>query len=247
MLFRKKMILKSIIISATLLNSLSSIPNFAKSSNPESGDFDHYVFAQTWLPQFCESKTDNSSCKNKTSTSLELTIHGLWPNYAASGSWPASCVNSPGCDDPTSSCGVDYNKLKPIQDSLDQYMPGGEDFLWNHEWQKHGTCSGLDQEPYFTAALNLETKLPTLQDVSSPTSLEKLQQVFNNKATFYCSKDKETGKVYLKEVHTYWSYSANDQDKYIPDQQLSIPSGENSNTCVAQDGIILRSFSSNWS
>lgn len=27
--------------------------------------------------------------------------------------------------------------------------------FWNHEWTKHGTCSGLGQHDYFQSAINL--------------------------------------------------------------------------------------------
>ena len=38
-----------------------------------------------------------------------------------------------------------------------------EDF-WSHEWEKHGTCSGLDMATYFETALKLRAEYGTSND-----------------------------------------------------------------------------------
>ena len=39
--------------------------------------------------------------------------------------------------------------------------------FWTHEWTKHGTCSGLTQQAYFTEAINLSKLAGTPSLISS--------------------------------------------------------------------------------
>jgi ribonuclease T2 len=39
--------------------------------------------------------------------------------------------------------------------------------FWNHEWTKHGTCSGLDQLTYFNAVINLSKQAGTPSLISN--------------------------------------------------------------------------------
>ncbi|KAL0358097.1 UNVERIFIED_CONTAM: Intracellular ribonuclease LX [Sesamum calycinum] len=42
--------------------------------------------------------------------------------------------------------------------------PSGDGMkFWGHEWEKHGTCTSLDQHSYFQAALDLKSKANLLQ------------------------------------------------------------------------------------
>lgn len=35
--------------------------------------------------------------------------------------------------------------------------------FWGHEWEKHGTCTSLDEHAYFETALNLKNKANLLK------------------------------------------------------------------------------------
>ncbi|EDQ84959.1 uncharacterized protein MONBRDRAFT_29788 [Monosiga brevicollis MX1] len=78
----------------------------------------------------------------------QLTIHGLWPQ------WAQECNGS----------AFDVNLLKPIRTQMESDWPscvgnnGNEDF-WAHEWSKHGTCTGLVELKYFETALNLYSEV----------------------------------------------------------------------------------------
>jgi len=45
------------------------------------------------------------------------------------------------------------------------------DQFWVHEWTKHGTCSGLTQQDYFTQAINLSKLAGTPSLISSSIGL----------------------------------------------------------------------------
>mmetsp|Transcript_111497 Transcript_111497/g.314816 ORF Transcript_111497/g.314816 Transcript_111497/m.314816 type:complete len:155 (+) Transcript_111497:9-473(+) len=76
------------------------------------------------------------------------SIHGLWPDPEE------SCTY---CTDEK------FDESKLTSETLDlmyQYWPTcyddstNEDF-WSHEWEKHGTCTGMTQEGYFSEAIDL--------------------------------------------------------------------------------------------
>jgi len=79
------------------------------------------------------------------------SIHGLWPDpedtctYCTEEEFDESEL--------TSSTLAQMNKYWPTCESGNS----NEDF-WSHEWSKHGTCSGLSQEDYFSDAISLYNK-----------------------------------------------------------------------------------------
>ena len=85
---------------------------------------------------------------------MGLVVHGLWPQDN-DGKWPESCSTTP----PVASATVDH--MMPI-------MPGQS--LIQHEWAKHGTCSGLSTQDYFAAIEKLYTGLQVPEDFKRPSS-----------------------------------------------------------------------------
>lgn len=81
----------------------------------------------------------------KCKGSQNWTLHGLWPEWGN------------GCEGPD----FDMNALRDIRQDLQSKWPScpeygeSEDKFWRHEWQKHGTCSGLNELNYFQTALRL--------------------------------------------------------------------------------------------
>lgn len=46
--------------------------------------------------------------------------------------------------------------------------PSGDGLkFWSHEWEKHGTCSTLDQHTYFQITLDLKNQVNLLQALVS--------------------------------------------------------------------------------
>jgi len=82
------------------------------------------------------------------STTDTMTIHGLWPEWTN------------GCD----GADFDISLLAPIKDQMDKIWlscpedGGDNEKFWSHEWQKHGTCTGMDQLSYFKKGLDLFQK-----------------------------------------------------------------------------------------
>ena len=84
----------------------------------------------------------------------DFRIHGLWPEYS-NGSWPEYCCKQ-------SSCAYNETFIADLQPNLTMWWT---DFhnpqkLWRHEWEKHGTCSGLNEHDYFTTGLAWRDKYP---------------------------------------------------------------------------------------
>jgi ribonuclease T2 len=153
-----KIILTIYLISFSLISCLAKVNN-----KPDfiSGDFDYYVFAQSWYPTFCISGPKNE-CKNLTEyMKKNLSPHGLWPNKNSAKKFsnhPSYCINSNGCEI-DKSCDVDWRTIQnSTLNNIQTMMPTN---LMQHEWRKHGTCSTYNQDHYFQNILSLQTKYKT--------------------------------------------------------------------------------------
>jgi ribonuclease I len=123
------------------------------------GDFDLYVLTQSWQPEFCHGKT-MPGCHPNASAYMHnhLTLHGLWPQYdiARQGqTYPFNCTDEK--FDPAV-----LDQLPGGRQDILKYWPNGKADPTNwaaysqfcqHEWAKHGTCTGLTQLQYFSAAI----------------------------------------------------------------------------------------------
>jgi ribonuclease T2 len=101
----------------------------------EQGRFDYYVVSLSWSPQYCASPTgqkDTVQCA--PSREYGFVLHGLWPQNERG--WPEFCGQEPVPAD--------------IVDQMMPLMPSRR--LIEHEWKKHGTCSGLSVKDYFDQA-----------------------------------------------------------------------------------------------
>ncbi|KAI5679023.1 hypothetical protein M9H77_09973 [Catharanthus roseus] len=150
-----KLQLKNSSVFFTILIFLCS---FFISFCSSSQDFDFFYFVQEWPASYCDTK--RSCCYPKTGKpAQDFTIHGLWPNRY-DGSWPQYCDGQ--------SHFHKYQiwdlipKLEKNWPSLNCPSSDGVKF-WAHEWERHGTCSLLNENNYFQAALDLKEKANLLQ------------------------------------------------------------------------------------
>ncbi len=102
----------------------------------QPGRFDFYVLALSWSPSFCEATSERGrqapreQCGER---SYSFVVHGLWPQYERG--FPKDCqVPAPRLN-------------REIMSSMLDLMPAPR--LIFHEWDQHGTCSGLAARAYF--------------------------------------------------------------------------------------------------
>jgi ribonuclease T2 len=111
------------------------------------GQFDYYLLVLSWSPEFCHGKPGASQCQEHRN----FVLHGLWPQYN-DGSYPSGCRT-------TQPPPTDLAKIEQI-------MPAE---IVAHEWQKHGTCSGLSGDAYFRLAQALFASVKIPADFIAPT------------------------------------------------------------------------------
>ncbi|KAM3364550.1 hypothetical protein ACQJBY_014728 [Aegilops geniculata] len=152
-----------VVLSALLLLSLVAVSS--------AEEFDFFYLVQQWPGSFCDTK--KGCCFPDTGKpATDFGIHGLWPNYAKCKTrgeldgalemvtkrkkkcWPENCNSEP----------LKLWEIKDLVTELDANWPtlackGGKSIeFWTHEWEKHGTCSNLDQHGYFATALGFKAR-----------------------------------------------------------------------------------------
>jgi ribonuclease T2 len=103
----------------------------------QPGQFDFYVLALSWSPSYCEAAGERGTPPQDQcgARPFSFVVHGLWPQYARG--FPEFCV--------VPAPRLDRNLVNAMLD----LMPSPR--LVYHEWDKHGTCSGLNARGYFEA------------------------------------------------------------------------------------------------
>lgn len=97
------------------------------------GEFDFYVLALSWSPSFCEAQGERAPRQQCGERPYSFVVHGLWPQYERG--FPEYCqVPAPR---------LNRNLVSLMLD----IMPSPR--LVFHQWDKHGTCSGLSARAYF--------------------------------------------------------------------------------------------------
>ncbi|MFN0217922.1 MAG: ribonuclease T2 family protein [Hyphomicrobium sp.] len=107
-----------------------------------AGEFDYYVLSLSWSPTYCSeaSERDDTQCNRRDGRRFAFVLHGLWPQYEKG--WPEACRTPRRPFVPES-----------VIDNMLDVMPSRG--LVIHEYRKHGVCSGLDAQAYFSASRRL--------------------------------------------------------------------------------------------
>lgn len=101
------------------------------------GSFDFYLLNLSWSPEFCATHGNSPECGR----GLGFVVHGLWPQYD-NGDYPEHCSDAPGPSNPQA-----YTDMIPTAGLLE------------HEWQTHGTCSGLSPDAFFASVRRAYTNV----------------------------------------------------------------------------------------
>lgn len=123
------------IATAALCLLLLLVPaaNAKKKHAKQQTQFDYYLLSLSWAPNFCASHPGDHSSECTSGNHTAFVLHGLWPQ-SNTGAPPLSCAAA-------------SPVAKNIVDHMLELMPTRN--LIQHEWEKHGTCSGLDAGDYF--------------------------------------------------------------------------------------------------
>jgi ribonuclease T2 len=103
---------------------------------PKGKGFDFYVLALSWSPTYCDDSRartrDTQQCA--APRPFAFVVHGLWPQFERG--FPGACQTQ--FPRPTAT---------QIAAMLD-IMPSER--LVQHEWEQHGSCSGLSSRDYLS-------------------------------------------------------------------------------------------------
>ena len=115
-----------------------SAPALAQSPLPDNlrrgFGFDFYVLALSWSPSWCEANDpDGDTLQCDARSDNRFIVHGLWPQFERG--YPEYCDKA------------ERDVPRRYEDALLPIMPSRG--LIEHQWDKHGSCSGLRQAEYF--------------------------------------------------------------------------------------------------
>lgn len=104
-----------------------------------------YTLAITWAPQYCHANARDASARFECGSGnrFGFTLHGLWPDGEGA-TWPQYCQAT---------------RILPAATLRPMLCATPSVQLLQHEWAKHGTCTGESPVRYFTAARGLYAKL----------------------------------------------------------------------------------------
>jgi ribonuclease T2 len=132
----------AVFVSALLIGVVPAAAQQRQHGEP--GKFDFYVLSLSWSPSYCDSVQERASERRtearsdqqcKGSRPYGFVVHGLWPQYERG--FPSWCqVPAPRIP-------------RTLVDGMLDLMPSPR--LVFHEWDRHGTCSGLSAQDFFAS------------------------------------------------------------------------------------------------
>jgi ribonuclease T2 len=141
------------LFSSTTFALMLGLANAQDRRQNTPGQFDYYVLSLSWSPSFCETATGNAKRQQCGLRPYAFVVHGLWPQYERG--FPESCqVPAPRLD-------------RRIMWSMLDLMPAPG--LIFHEWDQHGTCSGLEPREYFDVVRKARTRIKIPPQYTDPT------------------------------------------------------------------------------
>lgn len=104
-----------------------------------------YTLAVTWAPEYCQRNKEQASAKFECASGnrFGFTLHGLWPDGEGP-EWPQYCQATQLL--PPAIIGAHLCATPSVQ-------------LIQHEWAKHGTCTAMTPNQFFTESRRLYQRL----------------------------------------------------------------------------------------
>jgi ribonuclease T2 len=103
-----------------------------------AAEFDFYVLALSWSPDYCADDDNQETQQCQIGRRLGFVLHGLWPQYNQG--YPSDCA--------------DTRLPQDVKAKFPGLYPNPS--LFDHEWEKHGTCSGLKPEQYLSLSKRIK-------------------------------------------------------------------------------------------
>lgn len=131
-------------------------PQFSSVTQPISvvtkkNRLDYYVLALSWSPEYCKMhKQQGMQCKKQPQQAYRFVLHGLWPSI------DKTCTQERLSD--------------AVINSTLPFIPSKR--LIEHEWEKHGRCSGYNPKQFFDLSIQAyeKIKIPSyFNDVNTST------------------------------------------------------------------------------
>ena len=137
-----------------MLVVLAGLNQSVLAKQERAGEFDYYALALSWSPTFCRSPAgQRSPAQCSPGRRYAFVVHGLWPQFEKG--WPSFC-RAP----------ERWVNNRQIRDMFDIMPSKG---LIIHQWKKHGSCSGLSQDGYFSLTRELFATIRVPARYLSPT------------------------------------------------------------------------------
>lgn len=127
----------------------------AFAEDEKSGEFDYYVMALSWSPNWCALEGDAKGSEQcDAHHDHGWILHGLWPQNHRG--WPSYCRTT------------ERAPSRGMTSDMADIM-GTSGLAW-HQWKKHGTCSGLSATAYY------DLSRQAYASVTRPTVFRKLDK-----------------------------------------------------------------------
>jgi ribonuclease T2 len=144
------------LLASSLVCLLLAAPAEASAKKKKAAaaaNFDYYVLVLSYAPDFCDQPTGRKDPREcGPGRRLGFIVHGLWPQNENSRG-PEFC-----------------STVSPVSQAIIQatlkYMP--VDSLIQHEWTKHGSCTGMIAADYFGALRKARDEVNVPPDLNQP-------------------------------------------------------------------------------
>lgn len=129
----RRFLVMALCVAATSAYAYRHYNQSFNAASAVAGQFDYYLLSLSWSPSYCLThQEDRAQC----SKGFGFVLHGLWPQNSAGG-YPENCA--PGTPLPAEAAALGRT-----------LFPSSK--LMQHEWQRHGTCSGMEALSFFRSA-----------------------------------------------------------------------------------------------